>query len=544
MYEEYFGLNTKPFSIVPDPRYFYMSNGHSEALAHLVYGIKNDVGFVLLTGEVGTGKTTVCKRFLQMLSDDTEIAFILNPKLTVVELLAIICDEFGISYPKNNQSVKVFVDLINEYLLDIHSKNKKAVLIIEEAQNLKQEVLEQIRVLTNLETNERKLLQIIMIGQPELRDMLSKEELRQLSQRITARYHLGPLNIEEVSEYINFRLSVAGLIRGRLFPKSVIRHLYRVSNGVPRLINVICNNALLGTYVQNKERVDIKTLKIAAKEVLGKKNNQKNRRMAFQLLFAGLFLILCIFLGMTYRKQIAKALPLTINKETSQNANLMQNEKRKNTITATLEIPNEQIKAATEGMAYKRLFEVWNIKYAQGDGRNVCEQAIMQGLRCNKDIGTLDMMRQMNKPAVLKLQNENNSEYYATLISLNMDTAVLSIGNETKTVDNREVIKRWSGDYLLLWRAPDEYKGALRPGKSGAIVKWLENRLAHNSGQRIYNDSNINVKYEGDLVKQVKRLQLANGIIPDGIVGTKTMMLLGGRISEKDPVLYSGKEGG
>lgn len=540
MYEEYFGLTTKPFSIVPDPRFFYMSNGHREALAHLVYGIKNDVGFVLLTGEVGTGKTTVCRRFLQMLPEDTEIAFILNPKLTVEELLASICDEFGINYPNNNVSVKVFVDLINEYLLDLHSKNRKAVLIIEEAQNLKQEVLEQIRLLTNLETNDRKLLQMVMIGQPELRDMLSREEFRQLSQRITARYHLGPLNEEEVSEYVNFRLSVAGLVRGQLFPPSVMKSLYKVSKGVPRLINVICDSALLGTYVQNKERVDLETLKTATREVFGERNDKRDRQRTFQWLLIVLFLILSTILGMTYHKQIVKALPLPPHKEVSKSPAAASKEVVKS--TTTLEIPGDQTNAYTQEMAYNKLFEAWNIKYIQGDKRQVCDQAIAQGLRCHKDIATVDMLRQMNKPAVLKLLDEKRGEYYATLISLKKNTATLVIGSNTMVVDLKEMIQQWTGDYLLLWRAPLEYKGTLRPGRSGDIVKWLEDRLAQKSGQQVIADS-VKHKYEGDIVQQVRRLQLANGMIPDGVVGTRTMMLLGGTIFKGDPVLIQAEEG-
>ena len=199
MYKEYFGLKENPFSIAPDPHYFYMSEGHREALAHLVYGINSDGGFILLTGEVGTGKTTVCRCLLEQLPENTEIAFILNPKLTVEELLAAICDEFGIRYPEGNRSNGVFVSAIYEYLLHIPEKGRRAILVIEEAQNLSLEVLEQIRLLTNLETSQRKLLQIILLGQPELREMLAQPQLRQLSQRVTARYHLGPLSQDETS---------------------------------------------------------------------------------------------------------------------------------------------------------------------------------------------------------------------------------------------------------------------------------------------------------------------------------------------------------
>ncbi len=299
MYEEYFGLKEEPFSIAPDPHYIYMSQGHREALAHLLYGIERDGGFVLLSGEVGTGKTTVCRCLLDEVPETTDVAFILNPKLTSAELLATICDEFGISYPNGNASVKVFVSRINDYLLDVHTRGRRAVLIIEEAQNLSVEVLEQIRLLTNLETNQRKLLQIIMVGQPEITKKLSQPQLRQLSQRITARYHLGPLPKREVAAYVNYRLSVAGLVRGELFPRSALKRLYRLTGGVPRLINVICDRALLGSYVQGKNRIDLKTLQTAAREVSGTGPRQRRWRI-YQAIAAGFLLTVCTALLTAY----------------------------------------------------------------------------------------------------------------------------------------------------------------------------------------------------------------------------------------------------
>ncbi len=269
MYEEYFGLKKKPFSIVPDPSCFYVSEGHKEALAHLLFGTTGEGGFVLLTGEVGTGKTTVCRRFFETIPEGTEVAFIFNPKLTAKELLAAVCDEFGIAYPKSTTSVKALVDRINNYLLAVHDRGRRAVLIVEEAQNLSPKVLEQIRLLTNLETREKKLLQVIMIGQPELREMLAAPQLRQLSQRITARYHLGPLPRREIPSYIDYRLSEAGNVRMRPFTPAAMRLMHRLTKGVPRLINVICDRALLGAFVEGKERVDARTLMKAAREATG-----------------------------------------------------------------------------------------------------------------------------------------------------------------------------------------------------------------------------------------------------------------------------------
>lgn len=319
MYNEYFGLKESPFSIAPDPRYLYMSKEHREALAHLIYGFNSDGGFVLLTGEVGTGKTTVCRCLLEQIPDNSAIAFIFNPKLSVQELLATICDEFGIQYPEDTLSIKVFIDLINAYLLDSHTRGCKAVLIIDEAQNLSSDVLEQLRLLTNLETNQKKLLQIILIGQPELRDKLSRPKLRQLSQRIIARYHLDALSRKDIRAYVSHRLSVAGL-QDQLFSDAVLNRLYRLSGGVPRLINVLCDRALLGTYVQNKNRVNTSTLTKAAHEVFGKSRTKKQRygkTAAWALSSLGL-IAAGIVLAATYYKERPQEIPVykTIKYET------------------------------------------------------------------------------------------------------------------------------------------------------------------------------------------------------------------------------------
>lgn len=270
MYQEYFGLKEIPFSIAPNPRYLFMSQKHREALAHLIYGVSSSGGFVLLTGEVGTGKTTTCRCFLEQIPENVKVAFIFNPKLSVEELLATICDELGISYLADHITLKDYVDYINSYLLTTHAEGQKTVLIIDEAQNLDEKVLEQLRLLTNLETNQEKLLQIILIGQPELRDIFEKPELRQLAQRITARFHLDHLTLDETHAYIRHRLAVAGTDKP-LFPEKVVKKLHAISGGIPRLINVIADRALLGAYVKGRLQVDEQILTQSAKEVLGEK---------------------------------------------------------------------------------------------------------------------------------------------------------------------------------------------------------------------------------------------------------------------------------
>ncbi|VAW35238.1 General secretion pathway protein A, partial [hydrothermal vent metagenome] len=267
MYRNYFGLRQKPFSIAPDPAFLYMSERHREALAHLLYGIRSDAGFVLLTGEVGTGKTTICRCLLEQMPESARVAYIINPRLSTLELLASICDEFGIAYPPGEASGKLLVDLINEYLLEAHAEGCKPVLIIDEAQNLSHDLLEQIRLLTNLETNEQKLLLIIMLGQPELRDKLLRPELRQMQQRITARYHLGPLSKSDTCAYVNHRLAVAGS-RQRLFTPAALSRVFAFSGGVPRLINLLCDRSLLGAYSRGHAKANRAIVVRAAGELL------------------------------------------------------------------------------------------------------------------------------------------------------------------------------------------------------------------------------------------------------------------------------------
>ena len=268
LYARHFRLKEAPFSIAPNPRFLFMSDQHREALAHLLYGIGHDGGFVLLTGEVGTGKTTLCRCLLEKVPGDADVAFIINPRLSVVDLLANICDELGISYDAEKLNNRLLVDAINHYLLERHAAGRHTVLVIDEAQNLDTDVLEQLRLLTNLETDEKKLLQIILLGQPELQDKLNTPELRQLSQRVTARYHLQALNYADMQAYIRHRLSVAGSDQA-IFAPSALRFLHRQSKGIPRLINLICDRAMLGAFAQGVARIERSMIRQAAREVLG-----------------------------------------------------------------------------------------------------------------------------------------------------------------------------------------------------------------------------------------------------------------------------------
>ncbi len=270
MYAAFFGLKQEPFSIAPDPRLLFMSEQHREALAHLLYGVQGGGGFVLLTGEIGAGKTTVCRCFLEQVPAHCNVAYIFNPKLTVIELLETVCHEFGVGVvPPTHRpaTVKDYLDPLNAFLLQAHAAGRNNVLVIDEAQNLAPEVLEQLRLLTNLETSERKLLQIILIGQPELRAMLARPELEQLAQRVIARYHLNALGEEESAQYVRHRLEVCGLERPLPFDRSALRKVYAASGGVPRRINLLCDRALLGAYAGGQGQVTRRIVTRAADEV-------------------------------------------------------------------------------------------------------------------------------------------------------------------------------------------------------------------------------------------------------------------------------------
>ena len=295
MYKDYFGFNENPFSIAPNPRYLYMSTMHQEALAHLVYGTTSKGCIVLLTGEIGTGKTTISRYFLEKLPRSTDIAFIINPKLTGYELLASVCDEFGIKVTLPEPSTKNYIDSLNDFLLKAYSANRQTVLVIDEAQNLDLDVLEMLRLLTNLETDQQKLLKIVLLGQSELRSILARPDLEQINQRITSRYHLKGLKRADVEAYIAHRIMVAGGGRSTFFTSRALNEIYRTSRGIPRLINSLCDHALLGAYSENKQQVDKKIAQKAAAEIFGDNAPGHRPKASFRLLLtAGIMLILVL----------------------------------------------------------------------------------------------------------------------------------------------------------------------------------------------------------------------------------------------------------
>ena len=541
MYNEYFGFSETPFSIAPDPRYLYMSEQHREALAHLLYGFNSDGGFVLLTGEVGTGKTTVCRGLLEQVPQNSAIAFILNPKLTAEELLATICDEFGIQYPEGNASSKVFIDLINEFLINAHASGNKAVLIIDEAQNLSTDVLEQLRLLTNLETNQFKLLQIILLGQPELRDKLARPELLQLSQRIIARFHLGPLSRSDLQEYVKHRLSVAGLQK-ELFPESTINKLYKLSSGVPRLTNILCDRALLGTFVQGKDKVNKSTLIKAAREVLGEVEEGKAGGRVFSWSLALIVLVVFgVVLGSTYYNDNAIVYETVSSEEKDEtpftpliNPEPALSPEQDELIWTDLEAPGDSKK-----MAFRELFSLWGVPFDEAT-EDPCALAESHGLICQSGLTSINSLIDINRPVVLKFFDKNAQEYFATLTSFDGHTATLKIGEITKKVSLENIKTHWLGDYTLFWRPPAGFLGDMALGDSGSSVQWLYNSLSTIQDWEPVKEGKLN--FDNDLIQKVKKYQITEGLVPDGIVGIQTIIHINSAIGSNVPLLMTEKE--
>jgi general secretion pathway protein A len=544
MYQRYFGLTEAPFSIVPAPRYVYMSQRHQEALAHLLYGVNGNGGFVLLTGEVGTGKTTVCRSLLEQIPQSCDVAYIFNPRFTVEELLSTICVELGIACPPGNNSIKVFVDCINTHLLEAHANGRHAVLIIDEAQNLSADVLEQMRLLTNLETNERKLLQIILLGQPELAAMLERPELRQLAQRIVARYHLGALTKQEVAAYVRHRLDVAGTQR-KLFPPAVMNRLYCLTGGIPRTINVLCDRALLGTYVQGRERVDRATLDQAAREVFNRPTIVS--RTMRRAIGTGLIVLTGSVLALvayhqwpprtktsTIEQTVAKSVvPAAVTRSRGQVA------KTETLVPDKLEWPAHETRALSEALAYTALFRAWGAPYR---GADACQEARGLGLRCRTARGGLDELRQINRPVLLRMLDDQGAEFNATLTSLEPQSATFAVGSTTRTVGIGALATQWSGYYRLLWRVPPTVPEYIRPGERGPAIEWLSNQLALVHG-RMRETATKDPVFDDAMTRQIKQFQLAQGLIPAGTVGPETLIRLAGVSDPTAPKLVDGYAG-
>jgi general secretion pathway protein A len=549
MYTAHFGLGENPFSITPDPHFLYLSARHREALAHLLYGAGEAGGFVQITGEIGTGKTTVCRAFLEQLPERVDVALILNPALTAPELLQAICTELRVAMPAQRHSVRALIDAINAYLLETHARGRRTVLIVDEAQNLRPAVLEQIRLLTNLETHKLKLLQIFLLGQPELRELLARPELRQLAQRITARYHLVPLTRRETADYVHHRLAVAGCNR-RIFSAAALRRLYRESRGIPRLINILCDRALLGAYAQDHQRVGAATVHQAARELRGEPRRHPALRWgataALVLAAIGALAISAPRWGENLSERLAgltgapaersaerraaestphpaaEPAPLRVGEEPSAVA----------TLSPTRAAPAPSVSAAgmTQADAEQRLLAAWTLPSAGPRAGGLCEQAAAQGLRCHAASGRWADLRQINRPALLELEAEEGRRH-ALLVRLDDDTAALEIGGEPHSFPLEAVERHWTGAYLLLWRPPLPQVRLIAPGSSGEAVRWLRRSLDRIEGAQVPAPAEAD-HFDTLLAERVRAFQHARGLDADALVGRETMVRLSGALPD------------
>ncbi|MWV14685.1 AAA family ATPase [Pseudomonas sp. L-22-4S-12] len=566
MYSNYFGFSELPFTIAPNPRYLYLSEQHREALASLLYGINCNGGFVLLTGDVGTGKTTVCRCLLEQLPENTEVAVILNPKYSITELLEAICDELKIHRPHNSHRIKGYIDAINQHLLEAHGRGINTVLIIDEAQNLGLDVLEQIRLLTNLETSSQKLLQIILIGQPELLATLARPELRQLDQRITARYHLHALSREELPAYVGHRLAVGGR-DAPLFSRAALHRLYRLTGGVPRMINVICDRALLGAYVERRPRVNWWLLNRAAREVRGQFAAPASTWRWALLPLALLLLLLGGFLIPGGRELLAWMRPVPVEQVPAPPAAPLPVPVAEPVAAPAAEPEASELPAggqvqpallpsspaqwqwpagtdltATEVLAYQRLFDLWGLDYDPQQAPVICRFARQHGLDCLQTPGPLEELLGFNLPAVISLRNAGGQRFHATLVGLDQQTgrATLDVAGEPREVELEDLRNWLDAGALLLWRLPPGYQEPLRPETSSPVVPWLAARLAKLQG--LEPPRGQRQRYDEPLQMQVLAFQHQYQLATDAVLGPQTLIRLSTLTEPGIPLLTAAAE--
>ena len=519
MYLEYYGLREPPFSITPDPRYVFLSERHRDALAHLLYGIGKggSGGFVQLTGEVGTGKTTLCRLLLEQLPENTRVALVLNPKLSPVELVESVCEELKLDISGRRGSLKGLTDTLNAYLLDAYAQGLRVVLIVDEAQNLSIDSLEQVRLLTNLETPTQKLLQIILLGQPELRDVLARPELRQLAQRITARYHLTPLDSGETEAYVRHRLAVAGCSRIP-FSRLGVKALYQRSGGVPRLINIIADRSLMAGYAREQDSIGERIVDRAADEALPGHARYWMRRYGRWAAAAALVLAVAggfLFWRAPRSDAPAAALPP---------APVVTQPAPGDTMLARI---NERLEkgADTELDAFSQLLARWQVDADSVSVRDAsrCPAVIVAGINCLRGRATLEQLARFDRPLILVL-HQGDHQAHALLQGVGANHVRLDIGGERYELARASLSNFWNGEFVAVWHLPADIPAAsLKRGDAGTGVAWIKAHLAALDGGAAETGPAF---FDADLEERVRKLQIAYGIKADGIVGPETLFAL------------------
>lgn len=540
MYHQHFGLTEVPFSIKVNPGYLFMTAQHKDALATLLYGASSEGGFALLTGEVGTGKTTLIRALLQQLPDNTDIALVLNPAMNPIELLATICDELRIEYNADQQSLKHLTDKLHRYLLDSYAKGRSAVVLIDEAQHLQTDALEQIRLLTNLETDTRKLLQIILVGQPELDEKLRNTELRQLAQRITARFSLGPLTIEETTAYINHRLQVAGLPgQQSLFPAQTIKRIHQVSEGYPRLINILCDRILLGCYAKKRNTVDDDVVELAIDEIFGNDKEILLGKAAGKTgwlanVMAGI-LLLVIAGFLLFRANQNNDETQQMASAPSQSEDIVAD--KANAAPLLAEIQADGPPPSSE----KPDSKWWNSAYIDQDQATRALATYFQNAGVEYDIsceGKLELTRiacidaqydawqdllTLNRVAIVKLLTPGRFNAYVPLIKVEQNEAtVIDKDGQQQRLGLSDIGSLWTGDATSFWLAPAAYEKPIAVGSRGLIVQWVADQFSALDQQPPLARRGFNKA----LSSRVMLFQTDYSLDADGIVGANTILKL------------------
>ena len=523
-----------PFSITPDPSYLYMSARHQEALGHLLYGTGQYGGFVQLTGEVGTGKTTIIRTLLSQKMPDVDVAMIHNPRQNEQEFVQSICDELGIKYAKRGLTLKTLVDALNQHLLETHAAKRRTVLIIDEAQQLQPEVLEQVRLLTNLETHKEKLLRIMLVGQPELATLLARPDLRQLAQRITARYHLMPLEEAETREYITHRLRVAGC-PAEVFQIAALREVHHRAHGIPRLINIICDRAMLGAYGKGLRSISTEMVAQAAHEAVEIEilPEPRSPRWVYwldraEMVFAPLAIILVGVLAyQTLRSPRPVTTPVTPVATTatiSANPVPVKSSAAPAAILTLKPAPLSPLQATQPlPVVMGRLIKLWDPNFRSASAESICHTLHSQKLECFKDDGDWTELAALNRPAILTLQGADAIERHVLLRRLTATDAVLETATGPQKFPLAALADLWTGEYLLLWRRQTD-EASIGPETRGEPVLWLRRRLAEISGKK---PGSASSSFDTGLRDQVVNFQAAHKLEKTGIVGPRTLIALG-----------------
>jgi len=582
MYNSFFGFKERPFQLVPNPAYLYLSRSHEEAMAHLVYAITQGDGFVEITGEVGTGKTTLCRAVLENLDQNTEAAYIFNPKLDSLQLLKAINDEFGI--PSSGNSVKELIDTLNAFLMKKKEEGRKVVLIIDEAQNLNKDVLEQLRLLSNLETTTSKLIQIILVGQPELGEMLDSHELRQLGQRITLSCTLTPLTFEETNDYISHRLQVASQKSSLRFSRAALRAIYKYSGGIPRLINIACDRALLTAYGMNRKKISgpiagTSIRELAARGDMRRLSLQGRKRLPLSTgvllgVFVAVLYLACIFLiihrsvdmkinALIETKEIERVMatqkvgpekepefdpalwariPENHSQDTEESVsetNTGQPSEKTNeelsprAVVELSEVLGKVNRRSSRALAMKAAIDLWSgttenislLNDMEDDQIFFRVAAGQSGLSIQRVEADLELVLRLNVPVVMEFYLEaGGTPRYLTLAKILGEDVILLSGIRGKGIqlDAEQVSSYWSGVAFVLWKDFLNLPVTLSPQNSGDAVLTLK-MFMHDLG---YKDIDITPTYDEKTMKTVKQIQRKHGIRTDGVVGPLTKIAL------------------